>query len=214
MRMSRTLPTLAVLLLAFAGCEGRPSRITAPSTVLLTAGPTTSVTVNCPSQMEAGTSAQCSAYGYDASGVYTGEPVSTWASGAPSVASISASGVVTAQSQGTAAIYATISGVTGSTSLSVVPSTAPPLQVSIGGPTSIRPNTTCEWWANVSGGVSPYSYLWSQSAGTGGPATSDFYDARSSTGFLLTLRVTDAAGHTSTATLGVGVSSTARACLL
>src|SRR5205807_1065532 len=37
---------------------------------------------------------------------------------------------------------------------------APPPVASIGGPGRVRPNASCNWWANTSGGVPPLEYYW------------------------------------------------------
>jgi hypothetical protein len=82
--------------------------------------------------------------------------------------------------------------------------------VTIGGPTSVRPNTPCIFWAITDGGVPPNSYTWTP-AGTEeenyvtvswaqeGPAT-------------LRVVVTDSLGQSAQATKSVTVSSSARVC--
>lgn len=174
----------------------------------LTVGPTTSVTVACPTKMETSTSGPCVAFGYDANGKYASSTVSSWSSSNTSVATVS-SGTVSAVGVGTATISATVAGVTGSTSVTVVG----PLTVSISGPTSVRPNVDCAFWASVSGGNGSYSYSWSQSAGTGS-AYGGEYIARSSSSYTLTVQVTDTGGASGSATKSVTVSSGAQICPL
>jgi hypothetical protein len=84
--------------------------------------------------------------------------------------------------------------------------------VSITGPSSVRPNTTCEWLAEASGGTPPYSWDWS--GGTTIYEDEGYYLARYSSSFTVTVQITDAAGQTATDSHSVNVSSNAPACIL
>ncbi|HEV3050265.1 MAG TPA: PKD domain-containing protein, partial [Longimicrobium sp.] len=84
--------------------------------------------------------------------------------------------------------------------------------VSMGGPSSVKPNTQCYWWASASGGTPGYSYLWSGGL-YGSPSGTDYYAYSPSSGsFTVKVTVTDALGATATATKVVTVSSLARPC--
>lgn len=89
---------------------------------------------------------------------------------------------------------------------------APPLGVSIDGPTEARPHATCSWTANVSGGTGPYSYSWTVDGGFGGSS----YEATYTNGgwlFYVQVSVTAANGAQGSATKAVSVSSGAPICL-
>jgi hypothetical protein len=172
-------------------------------------GTTATVTVNCPAKLEKSTSASCSAYGYDANGVFTNSSVTAWSTSNSSLATISGSGVLTAgTTTGTVTVYATIDGITGSTTVQIVP----PLAVTISGYSPVHTNSECYYYANPSYGVAPYTYTWSQSYGSGYSDGDVGYYATSSSSYALTVTVHDAAGHTASATKYVTVSSTAPYC--
>lgn len=100
-----------------AASEGRTG--TAAVTILV---PVASVTVTpATASLLAGGTQQLSASARDASGsVLTGRPV-TWSSSAPGVATVSATGLVTAVSVGAATITATVEGQTGTAAITVTP---------------------------------------------------------------------------------------------
>jgi len=95
----------------------------------------------------------------------------------------------------------------------------PPLAVSIGGRSEIKPKTTgCIYWAAVSGGTAPYTYSWSTSDWSGssfGPSITEPTDYDTEvyvvgTGtFTLRLQVTDAVGAVQNASKSITSSSTA-----
>lgn len=177
---------------------------------MLLVGPTASVTVNCPTQMETGTSATCTAYGYDSNGSYTNSNVSSWSSSNTSAATITSGGGISAVGVGTTTITAVIDGISGTRGVTVVSPT--PLSVSMNGASSVQPNTQCYWWAGASGGTPSYSYSWS--GGFFGSAWgSEYYATSPSSGsFTVKVTVTDALGATATATRLVTVSSLASIC--
>ena len=211
-RFGKWIAGLAGLVLA-AGCGGDGSgggAITPAGPVLLV-GPTATVSVSCPTQMETGTSGTCTAYGYDSNGSFTNSSVSAWSSSSTGVATIGSTGGISAVAAGSTSISAVIDGVTGSASVSVV---NPPLGVWIDGPSSVRPNTMCAWWAIASGGTPPYTYTWSgpsANASLGG----EYYGTSPASGsFTVSVTVTDAANVTATASRQVTVSTFAPMCAL
>ncbi len=82
-----------------------------------------------------------------------------------------------------------------------VPPPPPPLSVSILGPSQVRAGQYCTWFADVTGGQSPYSYQWSGVlSGTGSQVTGAVYNSG-----WLDLVVTDAASQTDHASLYITV---------
>lgn len=83
--------------------------------------------------------------------------------------------------------------------------------VSIGGSSSVKPNVTCGWTANVSGGLPPYFFNWSVNgtplAGQHGPSV---VYTNSGSSFTLTVSVTDAGSGSASASRNITVSSTAK----
>jgi hypothetical protein len=200
----------AALAVTVAGCGDIASPAArSPHAPRLTVGPTVSVVVSCPSNLLDGQSGQCSAAGYDSMGQFTGSTAS-WSTTTSTVLGVSGSGLATAVhlASGTGNVSATIGGVTGQASITVTQSD---LAISIGGPSSIRPNTLCYWWSTVTGGTAGYTYSWSQSPGSATSSASDFH-AQGSSAFTVYLTVTDALGTWRTTSQAVSVSSTAHVC--
>lgn len=199
-----------------AGCSERgvtsasDARGATPRGPRLTVGPTSSVTVACPTKMETSTSGPCVAFGYDSNGKFASSTVSSWSSSNTSVATISG-GTISAVGAGTATISATVGGVTGSTTVTVV-AAGGTLTVSISGQSPIRSNVLCPYFASVSGGNGSYSYSWTQSTGTGFDAGGGEYDAKSTSTFTLTVNVSDTNGATGSASKTVTISSSALIC--
>ncbi len=99
-----------------ASSEGR----TATTTVTVTAIPVASVTVSPPtSNLQPGGTVQLSAVTRDANNYILSGRVVTWASGSTAIATVTASGLVTAVGSGTTNITATSEGRTGSASVTV-----------------------------------------------------------------------------------------------
>jgi hypothetical protein len=86
--------------------------------------------------------------------------------------------------------------------------------VIIDGPSRVRPNTMCAWWAVASGGTTPYTYTWSgpsSNASTGG----EYYGTSPSSGsFTVTVTVTDANNDSDVESKQVTVDSRAPMCAL
>ena len=207
-RFGRWITTAAVVLAAGCGGDGMGGGISPTGPVLLV---TSRVTVSCPAQMVPGQTGTCVAHGYDSYGTFTNSNVSSWSSSNTSKVTITSGGAVTAVSPGTSTITAVIDGVSGTASITVIDPTP---VVTISGPSSIRPNTTCEWYANVSVVTPGYTADWS--GGTTVYEDQSTYLARKSTtgSFTVTITVTDDDGRTATAYKSVSVSSNAPACLL
>lgn len=208
------LPVLAILLAATGGCDGTERRLTSPdgSGPRLTVGSTTSVTLACPGRLDRGTSGNCVVFGYDVYG-YLATQTASWSSSNSSLVSVS-SGVVTGSSTatGTATITATINNVAATATVAVGNSDAPAPTVSIGGPSSIKPYASCSWFAGLLDDADPpFTYSWSQSAGTG-TANGSSYQGASATSFTLYVTVTDGNGHITTASKNVTVASNAGNC--
>ncbi len=181
---------LVVLLLAATACDGgNITQARAGSDgALLFVGPTAYVTVTCPTPLEVGYGGQCVAYGYDASNVFTSSSASSWSSSSPSTVSVSSSGYVTANALGSATIYATVDGITGSRTVQVTS----PLTVTIyGSSTAESGDYQCNFWAVASGGTgSGYTYSWSKTGGWGS-ASGDSWTGGGTSDFTLYVTVTD-----------------------
>lgn len=202
----------AAVAVTAAGCGGdRTDGGISPTGPMLLVGPTATVTVNCPNQMETGTSATCTAYGYDSNGSYTNSSVSSWSSSNTSVATITSGGVISAVAAGTTTITAVIDGISGTRSATVV--NPVPLSATLYGPSSVKPNTQCYWWVTPSGGTGSYSYSWS--GGSGGQSWgSDYYTYSPSSGsFTVSVTVTSGLSQV-TRSKTVTVSSSAGICPL
>jgi uncharacterized protein YjdB len=110
-----------------ATSEGKSGAITLSVTTAPVAV-VASVTVSgTASSLDVGQTSQLSATARDAGGSILGGRTVTWTSSAPSIASVSATGVVTANAAGTSVINATVSGVVGSLPMTVnTPVVSPP----------------------------------------------------------------------------------------
>jgi hypothetical protein len=209
------LPVLAILLAgASSGCDGAEKRLTSPDGAgpRLSVGVTTTVSLACPGRLDRGTSGNCVAFGYDVYG-YLATQTASWSSSNSSLVSVSG-GVVTGSSTatGTATITATINNVAATANVAVGNSNALAPSVSIGGPSSIKPDASCWWFAGVLDDADPpLTYSWSQSAGTGTSYGSS-YQGASSSSFTLYVTVTDGNGHSTTASKNVTVASNAGTC--
>ena len=99
--------------------------------------------------------------------------------------------------------------------LAKVPAKRNTLSVGITGVSTIRPNTWCQYDAYATGGAAPYTYAWTQTAGTPGPITnSDTYLTKSVSAFDLTVTATDSNGATTVKTWHIYVNNNAGTCLL
>ncbi|HEX7239349.1 MAG TPA: Ig-like domain-containing protein [Longimicrobiaceae bacterium] len=172
MKLSRLLA--AAGLLAAAACADTPtsSGLRAPSgTPSRLTGPVTQVTITpSPVSVNAGSTVQLTARAYDANGAEVTGVTPTWSSNAPSKATVSSTGLVTGQSQGSATVFASVSGVVGSVSVTVN-APPPPLSVSVQGPQFIHTAGSYQWDATVSGGTGPYTYYWTLETAYTGPGT-------------------------------------------
>jgi hypothetical protein len=117
-RFPRAVRVLPAVLLAFAAaCDG-------DSTTAVVAPPNTPplviITAASLAGIEPGQSVTLSAVGFGSGGAPTGETI-TWSSGTPAVATVSAAGVVTGVSAGTAVITARTATATGTLTIAVRP---------------------------------------------------------------------------------------------
>jgi hypothetical protein len=87
--------------------------------------------------------------------------------------------------------------------------TPPALSVTMTGPSRVKPNVQCGWWANPSGGVPPYSYTWIPSGTQGDP--NEVIESFSSSG-TLTAWAYDAVGQQASTSKSITVSSSAPLC--
>ena len=175
-------------------------------------GATSTVSVACPPKFETGQTAQCLAYGRDSNGYFTTNTAYWYTT--DNNFTVSSTGAVTTSYSGSGLVVAVINNQSASTGFTINTATTAALSASIGGQSSIKPNTSCWFWADVSGGRTPYSYSWSQNKGSGYPVNggADYYAQASSSTLTLTLNVTDADGRTATATKNVSISSGAMIC--
>ena len=113
---------VALFALVVTGCGGgggtdNPTTITAPPVPVLT-----TVSVSLPSAtIQVGQTVTASASGLDQNGAAIGIGTVTWATGSPTIATVSGAGVVTAVAPGQVSITATVNGRTGAASLTVIP---------------------------------------------------------------------------------------------
>jgi subtilisin family serine protease len=85
---------------------------------------------------------------------------------------------------------------------------APPLAVTITGPTRVKPNYPCTWTAHATGGVAPYSYYWIP----GGTQEDSSVTEAFSIGGYLTVNVYDAVNTPARNRVWINVSSSAPYC--
>jgi subtilisin family serine protease len=88
----------------------------------------------------------------------------------------------------------------------------PPPTVTIAGPSSVRPNATCVWTANVSGGLPPYSYSWTVNSSAVGGNSPELIYQNGGSSFTINVLVTDAATGTANKSKSVTVSASAPIC--
>ncbi|HEU0300852.1 MAG TPA: hypothetical protein VFR37_15425 [Longimicrobium sp.] len=216
MRMHRLVAGLALAALVAAACDnamesqkdGDP-RIGPADGPSLSVGPTSQVVVHCPAKVQTGTGGQCYAFGLDSLGFYASHSVDSWSSSSIPILVVSSSGQLLGQSAGTATVYATIDGVTGSTSVAVRTETDP--TVTIDGSPVIKPNVSCAYTAIPSGGTAPFTYTWSITSGSAsGSASGPIWTGSSSVAnasFVLKVVATDVDGRKASATQSVFVHS-------
>ncbi|HEX7239662.1 MAG TPA: Ig-like domain-containing protein [Longimicrobiaceae bacterium] len=205
---TRRFAAALFLLAGLAACAEAPTL--SPEGASPTANVLTSIVVSpSPVTVARGSTRQLSATAYDEFGAPMSGVSFTWSSAAPSVASVSSSGVVTGNAAGTATVYAVSGGVGGSTSVTV---TTPP-SVSLSGKMYVPRYESNPYTASVSGGSAPYTYEWRTRQGTASfwgswqswfsTGSSNYtYASISSCGLdrdQIEVRVTDSAGATATA---------------
>lgn len=122
----------AVAVLALGACGGGDSGPPAVATVTITPA---------AAQVEAGLTTQLAASAKDSKGTTLSNPI-TWSSGAATVASVSASGLVTGVAAGTATITAAAGGKQGTATITVVPPSVQTVAVSLAASTIEVTRTT------------------------------------------------------------------------
>jgi hypothetical protein len=219
MKIAQTLVLfLAVPLLGLSGCGGDATRLIAPDGKASLVGVTVSVTVVCPNAIKQGQNAQCTAYGYDSNGQYTGVSPSSWSSANTGKITVTGAGVITgvATTNGVN-VSAVVEGVTGSKSVKVEPDIYFDTPVA----NSVRPGAVCSWFAGVSTGASPYTYSWSSSSNwvhdygyTDSEPWTWTGHSTSGSSFTIYLTVTDANGVSASISKTVSISSSAPFCVI
>lgn len=179
------------------------------------AGPTTQVQVICPAKVQVGDGGQCYAFGLDSLGFYSTHGASSWSSSSIGTLVVSSTGQLLGQTAGTVTVSATVSGVTGNTSVAVRTDVDP--TVTIDGPPVIKPSTSCSFTAIPSGGTAPFTYTWSVTSGSAsGSASGDTWTGSSavaSASFTLKVVAVDVDGRKTSATHSVFVHSMGDSCL-
>lgn len=168
----------------------------------------TSITITPSSgTIATGQSALLSATVKDQNGNTMSGQTVTWSSSNTSIAAVSSTGYLTAGSAtGSVTITATSGSASGTATFNVVTG----FNVSISGESVVKPNVSCSWFGEVSGGVGPYTYAWSAQNASG----SSVYEPSSWTGqssassFTIHLTVTDSRGVAIGASKQVSTSTT------
>jgi hypothetical protein len=215
--MHKLAAAIALAVLTTAACDnalessqkdGNPI-VAPPNGPSLSVGPTATVVVLCPPKLQVFTGGQCFAMGLDSLGFYTSHSVSSWSSSSISTLIVTSTGQLMGQNPGTATVTATISGVSGTTTVPVRTDTDP--TVSIDGMPVIQPNTACAYTAIPSGGTGPFTYTWSITSGSAsGTASGDTWTGSSSVAnasFVLKVVATDVDGRKASDTQSVFVHS-------
>lgn len=219
MKIAQTLALLATLpLLALAGCGGDSTELIAPDGKPSLVGVTVTVQVICPSAIKQGQNAQCTAYGKDSNGQYTGISPSSWSSANTAKITVTSGGVITGVSTTNGVnVSAVVEGVTGSTSVKVEPDIFFDSPVN----STVRPGAVCSYFAGVSAGASPYSYSWSSSNNwvhdtgyTDGEPDAWTGHSTSGSSFTIYLTVTDANGVSASISQAFSISSSAGICFI
>lgn len=130
----------------------------------------------------------------------------TWVSRSPSIASVSATGVVTALSPGQANIESISEGYGAFTALTVIPYT-PLSAVSIGGPTAGYANQQLSYTAQVSSGATPLTYAWTVNGATQQQGSNASFQWVAGASYQVGVTVTDNIGAQVGATRYVAITS-------
>lgn len=130
--------------------------------------------------------------------------VVTWVSRNPSIASVSAQGVVTGLSPGTAVIEAISEGYGALATIAVQPST-PLSGVNIAGPNSVLPADRPTFTATAVGGTTPFQYVWRVGGVVRQSGPNASFAWTSASNYTVSVTVTDATGATRSASKSVQV---------
>jgi hypothetical protein len=162
-----------------------------------------------PVNVPEGQWAYVSATAYDANNQPIPGISFTWQTDNPAIATTTGSSV-SGIAQGTTTLRASARGRTGTAVVNVT--AAPQFQVSIQGHGEVPPYTTCRWWTGNYNGVEPYTYRWwvMGSLVSQDPVLSW---TSSSSGFDISVEVTDGQGRVATSATYVNVSSSSGGCI-
>lgn len=104
---------------------------------------------------------------------------------------------------------------TGSSAARIQVNAPPPLVTTINyGPSSVRPNVNCEWMAEASGGIAPYTWVWKVNGNVVPSSDNDIYYTNTGSSFTLRVEVTDAIGTLAFYNKSITVSAGAPYCNL
>ena len=124
--------------------------VSGSSTITVTPPAVASVVVTAPSGgLAVGQSVQLQASARDATGALLSGRAVVWSSSGPGVASVTATGLVTALTPGTTTVMATVEGISGTLPLTVTPSPVASLSVNAGGSTSLAIGQTVQLIADA-----------------------------------------------------------------
>lgn len=219
MKIMHALSLLSVVpVLALAGCGGDATRLIAPDGEASLVGATASVVVTCPPAITQGQGAQCTAYGYDSNGQYTGVSPSSWSSANTGKVTVTSAGYISGVSTTNGVnVSAVVEGIVGSKSVKVQPDIY--FDVPVNDP--VRPGAVCSWFAGVASGAAPYTYSWSSSNNwvhdtgyTDNEPHAWTGHSTSGSSFTLYLTVTDANNVSTSISKTVQVSSSASICFI
>ena len=155
---------IVVTLLTPPGFEGTPPSLRVPLTVLSPAVASVEVTAE-PGRLYQGTTLLHSATAHQADGSVRPQPVVSWSSSDPSVATVDRFGYVTATGTGAVTIQADVEGVAGSAAYDVAAFPAASLEINAGWRTRCAPvtcSTSPRWRA-------PRPVRWSRTSPSPGP---------------------------------------------
>ena len=127
-----------------------------------------------------------------------------WQSSNSSVATVNQSGVVSAAAAGNATVTAWAYNF--STDVPITVTTGPPLSgVTLSGPNEVPSGTMTQWNATPVGGLAPFTYTWRVNNTVTQTGTSASLSRRFFSSSQISVTVTDARGHTRSATMSVAV---------
>ena len=168
-------------------------------------GSVASVTVTPGSgAVSVGSSLQLAAAAYSVQWAPLSGRTFTWTSRNPAIATVSAQGVVSGQTPGTAIIEVVSEGYGSLATLTVQPG-APLTGVSITGPSTVTPGEYPTFTASAAGGVAPVQFQWKVDGQTRQSGSANTFNWMSGTSYTVEVVVTDALGASRSASKPVQV---------